>query len=281
PAPLLADSPAPALRASIFARNYLSNYSPSFLFFRGDMSTWRARVKGYGAFLPFFIPFLIAGLLMLIFSKAPERRFLLCWFLLYPIGASLTASAFPQATRSINALPCYEIIFALAAAAAADLALKKLPSRPALSVAALILAVLYFFSAGKFINHYFTEYPKYAAYEWNSGFREAFALTEKIKSNYKEIVVTRSIPYSYIYALFYTKYDPALLQETPLIPDGPYLTGKIGSYTVSDPYLQPVDMPQLYIAGVWERPDLREIPIRIPGGVPPFVKVGEYIPGNR
>jgi 4-amino-4-deoxy-L-arabinose transferase-like glycosyltransferase len=281
PGTLFANAPVPALRAAIIARNYLSGYSPAYLFFKGDMSTWRARVKGYGAFLPVFIPLLIAGLLFIIFSRSPEHKFLLCWFLLYPMGAAITTQTFPQATRTINALPCYEIIFAVAALGIYDWLKKRIASRAALNAFFAALTALYFISAGGFIGHYFIEYPKYSAYEWNSGFREAFAETERIKNNYAVVAVTKSVPYSYIYPLFYTKYDPASLQKAPLTREGPYLTGTIGKYVVRDTNLQLVGKPQLFITGIWERPDLRQLPSSLPDGVPPLVKIGVFIPDKR
>jgi 4-amino-4-deoxy-L-arabinose transferase-like glycosyltransferase len=287
PAPLFADAKPPLLRTAIFVRNYLSNYSPRYLFFDGDTSTFRAHVKGYGAFYAIFIPALIAGLILIILSRAPECRFLLLWLLVYPIGASITNQSCAQATRTITALPAYEIIFAIAVVAIADMARRQMRSdilslaRFARKITIVIftaLFILYFCCAGRFIRHFFTEYPEYSSLEWNAGFREAFKITENRKNDFREVVVSKNIPYSYIYALFYTKYDPELLQTYPLDTDGVYRVGQIGKYVVRDPYLQFPRLRQLFITGFWERPDLKKIPIIISGGIPSKVRLGIYTP---
>lgn len=290
PAPLFAGASAGTLRAAVIVRNYLSNYSPRYLFTNGDMSTWRARVRSYGAFHRVFLPVLIVGLPMIIFSRAPERRFLLWWLLAYPLGAAITNQIYPQATRTTTALPAYEIIFALAVVGTTDVVRRQLYSnvstlarfsQKVLIIFASAFILVYFLCAAWFMHRYFKEYPEYSSLEWNAGFREAFAETEKLKKDFYEVVVTENIPYSYIYVLFYTNYDPAAFQAEQTAWHSDYRSQRIGDYVVRDPYLQYRRRPQLFVAGFWELPNQPEIPIRLPDGIRSKVKVVKRVPDNE
>ncbi len=284
PAPLFVESGRPVLTAATYVRNYLSYYSPSFLFFRGDLSTWRAHVKGYGQFYRFFIPVLLIGLPLMLFSRRPERRFLLLWFLIFPLGPAITNQTYPEATRSVLALPCFQLIFAITLTDMTELIRKSISydknklSRAFFILTVVIFAVIYFCFSGLFVIRYFDEYPQYAAYEWNAGFREAINAAESNKSEYDYIIVTKNIPYSYIYILFYTKYDPEVLIENPLIQDGELRYGRLGKYEIADPRVSIPGSRVLYITGIWERPDLRPADMHTSGRVPSIVKIGGLTP---
>lgn len=286
PAPLFADaSPAP-IRAAVIARNYISNYSPRYLFSRGDFSSFRARVKGYGPFLPIMAPLLALGLAALLLRPSPGSKFLLCWFFAFPLGASIATQEFPSATRTFTALPGMELIFAAGILAVVDaiksISLKHKQYAPAIGAASVAAAIcfsaLFAVSSANFFRHYFNRYPRYSSYDWNCGFKEAFSTAGKSASPGTQIVVSDSIPFSYIYALYYTKYDPARLQARPLEWKGPYRVGDFDQYSVRDPYLQHNNLKQLFITGKWERPDLPELPLDPRPTAPPFVKISVYEP---
>ncbi len=280
PAPLFSESRGVVLKSAVFIRNYISNYSPAFLFKSGDRSTWRASVKGYGQFLRVTAPFLIAGLLLMIFSLTPERRFVLLWFLLYPIGASITSALYPQATRSMNAVPCYELIFAAGAIWLYSTTKKILISktkvpvniiRTFLTVAFLIILAIDF---SGFAREYFTAYPKYSSYDWNAGFRETISFSENKYPANQEITVSSGIPFSYIYPLFYTGYDPNLYQNRSTERTEPAPI-RVGRYVIRDPYLQRASGKQIFIVGFWERPDLECISPPMKNGIKSVLKICE------
>jgi len=122
------------------------------------------------------------------------------------------------------------------------------------AISAAVLFAVYLVSSSLFLYQYFVKYPEYSALEWNSGFREAISHAAAHADKYSQIVVTKNIPFSYIYVLFYSKYDPAELQKNPLTRDGPYPAGKIGRFVIRDPYLQYSGFPQLFITGYWNVP---------------------------
>jgi len=49
--------------------------------------------------------------------------------------------------------------------------------------------------------------PEVSQY-WQYGYKDAVEFTEKIKSKYQKVVVSTTLEQSYMFFLFYTKYDP-------------------------------------------------------------------------
>lgn len=246
-----------AFMAAVFANNYISYFSPSFLFIRGDRSTWRASVKEFGQLYLIAIPLLLIGIAGAAAARSPGAKFMLWWLALYPVAASITVQTFPQATRGITAIPCLEIIAAVGVVTAFD-RVRALTKKNGLAYAfAAAFIAVYLFSAGLFVRHYFTEYPEYSSYEWNAGYREAFKYADDNSSRYDYVIISWNIPYSYIYPLFYTKFEPKMIQEHPLNLYQAYPVGTLGNYVVGSPYLWAKNSKLLYIVGIWERPDLK------------------------
>lgn len=277
-------SPA-VMRTAVFAKNYISNYSPVYLFKNGDMSTYRAHVRGYGPFLPIVTPLLLLGLFAAAISfKKPGIKFLLLWIFSFPIGAAISTQTFPSATRTFTALPGFQILFAVGLVFAVDTIEKYLKNRspqvrkPVFCVTASLLLVLYILNFSAFFYLYIKDYPTYSSLEWNNGFRDAIQYAESHSDLYDDLAVTENIPFSYIYVLYYSKFPPEELQRKPLKWNGPYRVGRIGKYDIRDAYLQYKDKKQLFITGSWQRPDLEEIPVQSRKRIPSFVKVSEFIP---
>lgn len=280
-----ASAPPMIMRASIFAKNYLSNYSPSYLFRNGDLSSFRSHVKGFGPFLPVAAPLLVFGVFGALSARTPGMKFLLLWFIAFPLGAAISAQYYPSATRTFNALPCFQILFASGFFYLCDIIRKRAKNDS--KHGALLIAVVaggvfiaYSLSFIVFFKRYSTEYPVYSSIDWNYGFRDAINYSEASSENYLQTVITENIPFSYIYPLYYGKMLPDA-NGMSLKWKGPYRVGRIGRYDVRDPYLQYNDKKQLFIIGSWERPDLLSIPVQSIKEIPSIVKVSEYVPVEK
>jgi hypothetical protein len=57
--------------------------------------------------------------------------------------------------------------------------------------------------------YFIQQNPENSQY-WQYGYKDTVALTEKLKSKYQKVVVSTTLDQSYMFFLFYTKYDPAL-----------------------------------------------------------------------
>ena len=104
---------APLLRQ--YAHNYVTFFSPRFLFEAGDAIT-RHAVRGHGELYPFFLPLLGLGLLVLLLRRDRAAKLILWWLLLYPAGASLMTEI-PSASRGIIGVPAFCLVAATGLAA--------------------------------------------------------------------------------------------------------------------------------------------------------------------
>lgn len=191
----------------IFIENYLSHFSPTFLFFSGD-SIGRHSVPGMGELYVFQIPFVIIGAIALL--KKPDRNYklLLAWLVLSPIPASI-ASPVPHALRSITAVPLWSIITALGITNFFSLKLKP----NIIAVAFIVVTIIFFYNVLTYLHLYHSHYPKEKAADWSGGTKDMVLYINGIKKSSENIYVTKDNGIPYIYFLFYTKYDPKTYQK--------------------------------------------------------------------
>jgi hypothetical protein len=173
------------------------------------------------------LPFLLIGFYFLIFKNSlipidkKTKIFLLLWILVTPIPAAFTTGV-PHAVRTLNALPSLQIITALGLIAAFALVIPakagiqlhqdiKAKVLSKLKILILILCFLLFiFNFSFFINQYFVQQNYYYADQWNYGYRQLTDFLKPIHTKYKKVIVSTQgyLDQSYIFFLFYNKYDP-------------------------------------------------------------------------
>lgn len=190
-----------------FISNYLSHYSPNFLFAIPD-PIGRHAVPGMGELYIFELPLLLIGLLTLIRHKKPiDIKFLLTWFFLAPIPAALAIPA-PHALRSLTFIPTFSII-----AAYGVMAIFASQSKPLkyLVISALFLVAAY--NVITYVHLYYVHYPKEKAADWTSGYRQMVHYIDSIKDDYTTIAITNYFGHPYINVLFYSRFDPQTYQS--------------------------------------------------------------------
>ena len=90
---------------SIFARNYLSFFSPDFLFLKGD-PILRHSTGQFGVFYPFLLPFILYGAYRFFLTAKPKAKHLfLVWILASPLPAAITKDGPGYLLRVITLLP--------------------------------------------------------------------------------------------------------------------------------------------------------------------------------
>ena len=90
---------------SIFTRNYLSFFSPDFLFLKGD-PILRHSTGQFGVFYPFLLPFIIYGAYRFFLTAKPKAKHLfLVWILASPLPAAITKDGSGYLLRVITLLP--------------------------------------------------------------------------------------------------------------------------------------------------------------------------------
>lgn len=152
---------------SIFTKNYLSFFSPDWLFLKGD-AILRHSTGMVGAFYPFLLPFMLFGAFKF-FSTADKkaRRAVLVWILVSPIPAAITKDGAGYLLRAVTLLPFLTYFCALGVVESFSLIKKRL--RWPYGIALGLIGV---YSAWSFFYGYFHVYPALSTRAYESGFRE-------------------------------------------------------------------------------------------------------------
>lgn len=192
-----------------FVQNYLSHYSSGFLFLNGDAIA-RSRVPEIGESLLFLIPFFVLGLLSLIKLDTAGKKFILAWFLIAPLAASLTYQS-PHALRAENMSVPLVIIIALGLVEFFLFVKKYLPKILPISLVIVSLFISYDFA--RYLHMYYVHYPQELPYAWQYGFDQIADYTQANYDKYDHIIITNRYDQPYILIAFFTKYPPADLQR--------------------------------------------------------------------
>lgn len=195
-----------------FFSGYLSHFEPNWLFYRGD--SLRHQPPYMGLLYIFELPFILIGLYILIFSKVPRKIkiFIIGYVLIAPIPASITIDV-PHAVRAINMLPAPQIFSGIGILFVIYYItrFRGLIKYPAyfILVSVALLNITYY------LNQYFVQMNYYYSQAWQYGWKDAVGYTLENQSKFEKIVVTNVSPLdqSYMFYLFYMKYDPKKYQE--------------------------------------------------------------------
>lgn len=190
-----------------FTSGYLSHFEPNWLFYRGDVA--RHHPPFMGNLYLFTLPLILLGIYVLIFSNIDKRVkvFVVLYLLLAPIPASVTIDV-PHAVRSINTIPSYELFSALGLLYFV-LYLKRFKNYIYLPIFGLVTIVV-LLNISYYLNQYFVQQNYFDSQYWQYGWNEAVEYTAKESKNFDYVVITNQPPLdqSYIFFLYYLKYDP-------------------------------------------------------------------------
>jgi len=195
--------------ARIFAENYLSHFSPAWLFTGGDREAHK--VPGMGLFYMWEAPFLLFGVWAL-FTFLPRRlaMFFLVSLLAAFLPASVTTQA-PHAMRAYTALPILLIIEALGFWFAL-----RLFSHKEKRFFAVILSMVIASSMTVFWKGYFYRFPREQSDSFQYAIRPAIDFAVSEHGNYKRVEMANqgALHQSYMFFLYYTAFDPRRYQAS-------------------------------------------------------------------
>ena len=194
-----------------FAKGYLSHFDLNWLFIAGDQP--RHQPPGFGHLYLIELPFMLAGIYSLLFGNCSRKtkKLIFAWFLIAPLPAAFTTGV-PHPIRTLNFLPLFQIFTALGLLSTYYW-VSGLEQKLRYAVSA-IFAVLFIFNFLYYVNQYFVQQNYFLSQVWQYGYREAVVAVEEVQDKYSTIVVTNKphLDQSYIFFLFYTKYDPEKYQ---------------------------------------------------------------------
>ena len=210
--------------AKTIISGYLSHFSFNWLFLTGDIE--RHHAPGMGILYLWELPFLLFGMYMILKSfRKSSKLVLFGWLLMAPVAASPTTGV-PHAVRTLVFLPIFQIFTAVGIVSLYSI----ISHTPKIFRYGIILVTVAFavFNVAYYLDLYFVHMnPEYSEF-WQYGYKQAVAYTEANKSKYQKVVVSTGLDKSYMFFLFYTKYDPV-----KYLAGGGTLSGSFAAETMS------------------------------------------------
>lgn len=208
---------------------YLSHFSFRWLFLTGDNE--RHHAPDMGLLYMWELPFLLYGVYVLLKTKnkEPAAKLLVGWVLISPIAASVT-TGLPHAVRTMVFLPTFQIFTALGIVSILEKYsyLKSTLARLGFIAGGFVVVCCIAFNIAYYLDMYFVHMnPEFSEY-WQYGYKEAVDFTEKNKQKYEKVVVSNGLEQSYMFFLFYTKYDPVKYLANGGTKSGSFEEGKNG-----------------------------------------------------
>lgn len=196
----------------MIVNNYISSYSTTFLFTKGD-SNLRQGIGSMGEVLVIFAPFLLLGLIKaftLVINKkngivlSKEALFFLVFLFLSPIPSSITSNGEMHATRLF--LMTIPIVFLIALGFLEFLEWFK--GKKIKIFLSSILIVLIFLNFIYYLHLYWYHYPIESELYWHTGLKEGISLLPKAGDDYDRIIISDTYESPLVFFLFWSKFDP-------------------------------------------------------------------------
>lgn len=203
---------------------YISHFDLNWLFITGDLS--RHHAPSMGLLYLFELPLLFIGIYALLFNKFDfkTKAIIFAWFLITPIPASIT-SGVPHSVRTLNFLPTFQIFTALglitffSSVSSMQFRILNFQIKYTIFIAFIIVSIFNFLY---YLNQYFVQQNYFTSKDWQFGYKDTIEEVKKINNAYDKIIVSNKPPLdqSYMFFLFYLKYNPSSYQQQTSIASG-------------------------------------------------------------
>jgi len=193
----------------VFIQGYFSHFNPKWLFANSSNESFKA--PNTGLLYTWLIPFIIVGIFGFLFSPFFDRKIkmlIFLWFILGPLPGSVATQA-PHAMRTYNIIPVWQF-FAAFGLTYTFFKLRKF--RVVVLLAFFLCALL---SLLAFYKNYFIIFPKEQSNSFQYALSKAIPYVLAQENNYQKVVFSNkdNLYQSYMFYLFYSKYDPFLYQR--------------------------------------------------------------------
>lgn len=200
------------LFGSVLVKNYLSHFSPSFLYISGTSTQFSILPKRGLDYLYNFLPLVIGFAFLLKGSKQRKlNSVFIILFLLSPLPDSLTSDG--NYVRASIMQPFIATVTGLGYFYLIDILITKYKNLKYIFL--LLLFLVLTFSLTSFFIVYTTYFKNNYAIFSQYGYKDLVLNIKKSESSFDRIYLSRHLndTKQYIYYLFYTKYDPFLYQQ--------------------------------------------------------------------
>lgn len=191
-----------------WGQKYTSHFDLNFLFIDGD-EVPRSKVPDMGQLYLIDSIFLILGIFFIITNKENSKlkNLTIPWLLIAPVASSLTFQA-PSALRSLPMVIPLSVLISLGIYEI----FSRIPKNTK-NISIILSIIIYIYSLIYYLDAYYIHYPKRLPSAWSYGFSELVKYTESEKYQYKNVYITDKYDQPYIMFLFYSKYNPELIQK--------------------------------------------------------------------
>ncbi len=196
-----------------FFDNYLQYFSLRFYFTQGPAEGTYGMLPGRGVLYTFELITLAGLVIGMAREKIKDTNWLLVWLLLAPIPAALSVGPGFAANRAAIMMPAIQIASATGAIFLFDAIKPRLNTlkKQKLFYALLIFVVLSQFTF--FVEDYWYQQPGRQSRAMLEGREAALAYIQAHEGEYEEIIIARRLSEPQIYASFYLKLDPIVVQK--------------------------------------------------------------------
>lgn len=191
--------------SSAFLENYLTSFSPQFLFLKGDPSF--RHNSDQGEILLAFAPFFVIGLYELLRQlKDKKYLFTLSWLLVSPVSSALTSDGATHAGRLFVMIPPLVIIIGLGLFKVFNFRNKIGNIFKLLSIVLISLSFIFY------LHQYFYHYPKDSWQYWQYGYKDAITQLVKFDQNFERVILNNNHDPILLRFLFWGKIEPSWLR---------------------------------------------------------------------
>ena len=187
--------------ATIIANNYVSHFSPLWLFTGNRRESHKVPNMGL---LSWLSGVLFIGGLWYAYHLVPKKIYLLllAWVLTGPLPAAITTQA-PHAMRAITMFPAMMIIIGIGM----GMVEKKLRWK---MIGVWFVAMLLLYQGVTFYKQYFEVFPKEQSDSFQYALGDALVYVSQQQHKYSHVIVTNEGAgyQSYMFFLFYNRYEP-------------------------------------------------------------------------
>jgi len=182
---------------------YLLHFNLNWLFLKGNIN--RHHAPGVGLLYLWELPFVLAGIYFLIKKKPKFYQVIFLWLLFAPVPAASTLQI-PHAVRTLNMVIPLHIF----TACGFYVFLENIRERKFLIKNCLLFSVccLLLINFIYYLHQYYVHMPLDWSDDWQYGRKEMVLVAENLKDKYNEIIVSTELEKSYMFFLYYLKYNP-------------------------------------------------------------------------
>ena len=197
---------------ALVLRGYIAHFSPSFLFLRGDGNLRHSTVS-FGLLYPLDAFFILLSVWYLV-SRREKRLLILVLCVLFAGIAPALVAPTPHALRFLFALPGFTLLTAYGIRE-----FTKHCRFNEVDIRRTGLTLLYAFLISAYLGFYYRSYAAKSAGDWQYGYKQMYEAVARDKKRGEDVYITREQGRPSMYYLFYSSYDPQVLQQKePMLP---------------------------------------------------------------